>query len=538
MKKLFCKIESMLDKKQVQIVKLDTEEKMLLSNGEFTPLEASEKALRTLFYKESSLFLSGKQIQTLKEYLEIHPVTDTTVYQTANRIYNDGNLYAYELERETGKCIVMTETEICIGKISHVFFRHSSDYKNQIEPEWKVDVQDIFPLVHKHFNLKNEKQEKLLILYLVTAFWGLRIAHPLLILTGEKGSSKSTTMRKLERLIDPKKSDLCGLPKGSDGLELRLSNTYFVTLDNLSNINRNVSDTIARAVTGGSVTKRALYHNTKEIVMDIKALVAMNGVSLIAKESDLLDRSLILELDRISSKEIKGEEELWEAFEKDRAKILGCIFLILSEALFDRKETTAKEKIRLADFHIACIKVGRVLHMTESEVSSLLWENQKNVNRQSIDEDIVACCLLELIDETQYQKKYNLITVRIEEVEISLQKLQCDGKEIEPVDVSAEIQKIQEYLDKACNLEEKQVSAELVEALVERITPTEEGVFKWYLKEENSDMEMQFQEEQYVLMDRFTLGFEEARAYRKSFGNFIRARQWKDLVVEVYIKKL
>ena len=67
MKKLFCKIESMLDKKQVQIVKLDTEEKMLLSNWEFTPFEASEKALRTLFYKESSLFLSGKQIQTLKE---------------------------------------------------------------------------------------------------------------------------------------------------------------------------------------------------------------------------------------------------------------------------------------------------------------------------------------------------------------------------------------------------------------------------------------------------------------------------------------
>lgn len=376
MKKLFTRIESMLDEKRLQIVRLDTEEKMLLANGEFTPLEASEKALRTLFYKESSLFLSGKQIQTLKEYLEIHPVTDTTVYQTANRIYNDGNLYAYELERETGKCIVMTETEICIGKISHVFFRHSSDYKNQIEPEWKVDVQDIFPLVHKHFNLKNEKQEKLLILYLVTAFWGLRIAHPLLILTGEKGS---------------------------DGLELRLSNTYFVTLDNLSNISRNVSDTIARAVTGGSVTKRALYHNTKEIVMDIKALVAMNGVSLIAKESDLLDRSLILELDRISSKEIKGEEELWEAFEKDRAKILGCVFLILSEALFDQEETTVKEKIRLADFHIACIKVGRVLHMTESEVSSLLWENQKNVNRQSIDEDIVACCLLELMS---HEKEY------------------------------------------------------------------------------------------------------------------------------------
>ena len=104
--------------------------------------------------------------------------------------------------------------------------------------------------------------------------------------------------------------------------------------------------------------------------------------------------------------------------------------------------------------------------------------------------------------------------------------------------MSAEIQKIQEYLDKVCNLEEKQISGELIEAIVERVTPTEEGVFKWYLKEEDYDMEMQFQEEQYVLMDRFTLGFKEAKAYRKSFGNFIRAKQWKDLVVEVYIKKL
>ncbi len=84
---------------------------------------------------------------------------------------------------------------------------------------------------------------------------------------------------------------------------------------------------------------------------------------------------------------------------------------------------------------------------------------------------------------------------------------------------------------------EKQVSGELIEAIVERVTPTEEGVFKWYLKEEDYDMEMKFQEEQYVLMDRFTLGFEEAKTYRKSFGNFIRAKQWKDLVVEVYIKK-
>lgn len=284
-----------------------------------------------------------------------------------------------------------------------MYFKHAADFENQVEPSWDVEPKDIFSYIHRHFNLKNEKQEKLLVLYLVTAFFGLQISHSLLILTGEKGSSKSTTMRKLEKLIDPKKSDLCGIPKGADGLEIRLANTYFVCLDNLSSINRNISDTIARAVTGGSVTKRALYHDTKEIVLNIKSMIAINGVSVVARESDLLDRSLILELNRISAKKIKSEQELWEEFEQDRPKILGCIFLILSEALYDDKPITVKEKIRLADFHIACIKVGRVLGMTDEEVSELLWENQRKINRHSIDEDMVACCVIELMkNKTSY----------------------------------------------------------------------------------------------------------------------------------------
>lgn len=164
---------------------------------------------------------------------------------------------------------------------------------------------------------------------------------------------------------------------------------------------------------------------------------------------------------------------------------------------------------------------------------------QRELERlQKRKNNLVDMRLDELIDEVQYQKKYNLITGRMKEVEISLQKMQADGKEIEPVDISKEIERIKEYLDKACDLKQKMVSEELIDAVVERITPTEEGVFKWYLRDENYDIEMEFQEEQYVLIDKFTLGFEEARAYRKSLGNFIRANQWNDIKVEVYIKKL
>ena len=397
MEKIFKKLQMLFEKEIISLVHNSDNERLLIVAGGITPLCQSYSVLRKVFFERFKIFLNTAQLQTLIEFLEIHPLTDDTVYESACRIYNGKDCLAYELNKDTEECIVITPEEINISNVPNVYFKHAADFENQVEPSWDVEPKDIFSYIHHHFNLKNEKQEKLLVLYLVAAFFGLQISHSLLILTGEKGSSKSTTMRKLEKLIDPKRSDLCGIPKGTDGLELRLANTYFVCLDNLSSINRNISDTIARAVTGGSVTKRALYHNTKEVVLNIKAMIAINGVSVVARESDLLDRSLILELNRISAKKIKSEQELWEEFEQDRPKILGCIFLILSEALYDDKPITVKEKIRLADFHIACIKVGRVLGMTDEEVSELLWENQRKINRHSIDEDMVACCVIELM---------------------------------------------------------------------------------------------------------------------------------------------
>lgn len=399
MNKNIQRLESLLKNSKVMLAVTDMGEQILLTQGNTSPVWQSQKLLRKLFLEHYEVFLNSMQIQTLIEYLEVHALTDKEVYKTACRVYNGADMWAYELNGETGECVVIKGEEFYIDKVEHVLFKHSADFANQVEPDWNVEKEEIFRLIHKHFNLKNEREEKLLLLYLVTSFWGMNINHPLLILTGEKGSSKSTTMRKLERLIDPKKSDLCGIPKGTDGLELRLANTYFVALDNLSNINRNVSDIISRSVTGGSVTKRELYQNTKEIVLNIKALVAINGVSLVAKESDLLDRSLILELKRISSKRIKSEEELWESFESDRPKLLGCIFRILAEAMYDDTEVAIKEKIRLADFHIACVKVGRVLGMSSEEVSELIWQNQKNINQKSIEQDMVACCMLELMSK-------------------------------------------------------------------------------------------------------------------------------------------
>ena len=53
-------------------------------------------------------------------------------------------------------------------------------------------------------------------------------------------------------------------------------------------------------------------------------------------------------------------------------------------------------------------------------------------------------------------------------------------------------------------------------------------IYRWYL---NSDIQEAavFAEKDYILYDTFRLSFEEAKAYRKQYGNFIRKNQWKDL---------
>lgn len=352
-----------------------------------------------LFYSER-FQVSPHQIDMSKviAHLEMECYKNTLDYELCHRVYNGNNQYiAYDLNQDDETAVWIEDGECSLVQIEDVLFCRSNTFQNQVQPDFDVEPKKLFRFIRKHFNVESRDEVHMLALYLVSCFWGLNINHPILVLIGEKGSSKSTSLRKLERIIDPKTSDLCGIPKGADGLELRLSNSYFCTLDNLSSISRSMSDLLARAATGGSVTKRALYQNTEEIILNIKTILAVNSVSMIVRESDLLDRSLLINLVRIPPEEMKTEEEIWVEFEHDLPQILGCCFQILALALNDRKTIINTEFVRMADFHAVCIRIGKVLGMKEEKVSKLLWNNQRKVNQQTLDEDVVAQCIIAMM---------------------------------------------------------------------------------------------------------------------------------------------
>lgn len=95
---------------------------------------------------------------------------------------------------------------------------------------------------------------------------------------------------------------------------------------------------------------------------------------------------------------------------------------------------------------------------------------------------------------------------------------------------------IKRTLKECANIQAKSIDNRLVEQLVERVVPCEQAtVFKYYLNL-LGDKDNEFTTDNYFLYDTITLGFEEARKYRKEMGSFLRTNQWKDLTVEVYMK--
>lgn len=170
----------------------------------------------------------------------------------------------------------------------------------------------------------------------------------------------------------------------------------------------------------------------------------------------------------------------------------------------------------------------------EYQIEKLKRESERLKNRMS---NLVDMKLDDLIGSEGFEDKKCTIDERMLQIKNELAILSQDEEDNEPVEVEGEIKKIKEYLNGVCDLNQKQLSDELVDAVIARITPMENGAFKWYIQGEEYDTETSFDESKYVLYDRFTLNFEEAKKYRKAFGNFIRAVQWKDLIVEVYIRQ-
>ena len=174
--------------------------------------------------------------------------------------------------------------------------------------------------------------------------------YPLLVLSGEQGSAKSTAARLLRSLVDPARPPTRGMPQNERDLAIAAKWRHVLIFDNLSGMPTWLSNALCRIATGAGFGTRTLYSDDDETVFEGSRPVILTGIENPAIRGDLADRSLVIRLKPIAEKERRTETEVEEEFEKVRPLIFGALLEGLSEGLRRHGSVKPERLPRMADF--------------------------------------------------------------------------------------------------------------------------------------------------------------------------------------------
>src|ERR1700731_1392649 len=191
--------------------------------------------------------------------------------------------------------------------------------------------------------------------FVLVVAWALAVLrnrgpYPVIVLSGEQGSAKSTFSAILRALLDPNTAPLRALPREDRDLFIAACNGHVLVFDNVSGLPAWISDTLCRLATGGGFAVRQLHTDQDEVLFDAARPVILNGIEEIITRPDLADRAVFLTLEPIPEERRRTEAELWAAFEVERPRILGVLLDAVVQGLKQLRETRLEKLPRMADF--------------------------------------------------------------------------------------------------------------------------------------------------------------------------------------------
>ena len=198
-------------------------------------------------------------------------------------------------------------------------------------------------------NITNERDFVLAIAWLLAALRD-HGPYPVIVLSGEQGSAKSTFSRVLRSLVDPNSAPLRALPREDRELFIAARNGHVLCFDNVSGLRHWLSDTFCRLATGGGFAVRQLYTDDDEILFEATRPVILNGIEDFVTRPDLADRSILLSLTPIPEDKRRTEKELWTEFSEAHPRILGSLLDAVSVGLRRLPDTELDMLPRMADF--------------------------------------------------------------------------------------------------------------------------------------------------------------------------------------------
>jgi hypothetical protein len=259
--------------------------------------------LRRLMWEEEGRSVSGEYLKMAAGTLSAHAEFSGAVRELYTRAaWHEGVLY-YELR--PGKVVRVGLGGWTFEAKPPVLFRRYPNLKPLPDPQAGGDLKRLWA----YLNLKTERDRRLLLAYIATVPLP-QIGRPILSASGPMGSGKTTAGRLVKRQWDPTTPETVRYDP-RDFLQ-KASHCCIPMLDNLSALPDSASDTLCRLVTGEADSKRKLYTDDEDVIIELRRAVIINAINVPSDRGDVLDRSLVVELERIPDAKRITEEELWE----------------------------------------------------------------------------------------------------------------------------------------------------------------------------------------------------------------------------------
>jgi len=284
--------------------------------------------VRQLYHEQAESVLPTQARKDAEGLLEAQAVFEGVTLPVHMRVAGDSGAIYVDLGDDQWRAIRITAQGWEVLAQHPVRFRRTGGMAPLPTPLPGGSLDELCNLL----NLEADTDRRLVIAWLLGA---ARPGAPyaVLELTGEEGTAKSTAAKALRAMIDPSSTPLRRCPTKSDDLFVSANASWVAAFDNVSGVQQWLSDDLCRLATGGGQSKRELFTDEGEHLIDVRRPVILNGIEEIATKGDLLRRTLRVELPLIEEEGRLTEDEFWADFNGIHPRLLGALCDALSCAL-------------------------------------------------------------------------------------------------------------------------------------------------------------------------------------------------------------
>ena len=350
--------------------------------------------VRLIFLAEDRV-PGGEAIKGALDWIEALAELDGDQYELHNRVAVHDNAYWLDLTDEKCRAVKITGNGWEIVNAPPILFTRYSHQAPQVEPVRGGNLDRLFD-----FLSVTDNDAKLLIKTWLVSCLVPNIPHPIPVFHGPQGSGKTSIGRILRRLIDPSSLETLSFPQDQKELVQKLAHHYVALFDNVDTLQPWQSDALCRACTGEGVSKRQIYTDDEDFIYSFRRCVGLNGINIAVTRADLLDRSILIGLERIARKDRRAEEDLEAEFVKARPHILGGMLDVLSKAIAIKPTVKMESSPRMADFNRWGCAIAMATGSTASDFDRAYRANIRMQNSEVLDGHPVAAAVLQFMSET------------------------------------------------------------------------------------------------------------------------------------------